>query len=157
MFPTNLGENSLIIILGVAITTYQQKLYEAVVEELGGKINQFPATYKEASCEVNKHIGDLIELALQSAIVTNETDLVRRILLYSSKNTFRLACSEATISHALVQTYPNGNMESDYSILRILLTSDCNYRVKIDPMQDHKKRAPVVMHDEGGGFSKLTE
>ena len=94
--------NSLRVLLGVAIVTIQPKLYEDVASTLGDNIGAFTSSYTQASQEVSKKMMNLLNLALQAAIVTENTSLVEQTLKFGHENTFILTCSDSALVYALL-------------------------------------------------------
>ena len=103
-----LDDNTLKILLGLNLVFKdKQGFWNAArqlrdISDLFGNFLQIAETYfQKAGGPYNGEVRQLLELALQASIVSNEVDCARKILKYAFANTYLLSVDEQTVWFAV--------------------------------------------------------
>ena len=112
--------------------------------ELFRNFLQIGETYfKKTGGPYSGEVRQLLELALQASIISNEVDCAREILKVAFANTYLLSVDEQTVWFAVQQTQTSMGKENNFSMLRLLLSYEVRYNIRIT---DKNKKQVEAIH-----------
>ena len=125
------GENTLKFVLGLALVNRHDDLFDEVVTALGSKIYPFKNDFMQARRNYSKAVRCLCELVLKAMIVSCEGEQVKLVLSFATIHNYLLTVDEQSVMQALLCTYPDKELAGDYSLIRLLITGEVAYAIRV--------------------------
>ena len=108
LLPPLYGQNTLKILLGVALVHRDRVIFQLAVEQLGEQIQPFSSDFNQAAeADFNGKVRDLLELTLKACLIAADDmktcgrelilDTVKVLLNFSLKYNYLLSVDEQTV------------------------------------------------------------
>ena len=94
------SQNTLRILLGLALVHDNQHLFDSIVQQLGQEaLNPFSSDFKQCQGDFDENSRKLLELVLKACLVAGSYQHTEQVLYFAKSHNYLLALDEQIVYH----------------------------------------------------------